>query len=65
MLQVILTIIIVVLALGFAVYRLIRFLKHPVSACDGCGSDCMGCSLEELKKEIHDAKSNTIKNNSN
>ncbi len=56
MFQYILTLLIVLLALGIAVYRFIRFLKHPVSKCDGCGKDCMGCSLEELKKEIQSGK---------
>lgn len=57
MLQVIITIIIVAIAIGVAIYRMVRYLRHPLRGCDGCEKNCSGCSLEDLKKEIEEKKS--------
>ena len=56
MFQIILTVIIVAAALGFAIYRTIRSLRNPLRGCDGCDKNCYGCSLEDLKKEIEEKK---------
>jgi hypothetical protein len=56
MLQVIITIIIVAIAIGVAIYRMVRYLRHPLRGCDGCEKNCSGCSLEDLKKEIEEKK---------
>jgi hypothetical protein len=57
MFQIILTVIIVAAALGVAIYRMVRYLRHPLRGCDGCEKNCSGCSLEDLKKEIEEKKS--------
>lgn len=56
MFQLIVTVIIVAAALGFAIYRMVRYLRHPLRGCDGCEKNCSGCSLEDLKKEIEEKK---------
>ena len=58
MFQIILTVIIVAAALGFAIYRTIRSLRNPLRGCDGCDKNCNGCSLEDLKKEIEEKNAN-------
>jgi FeoB-associated Cys-rich membrane protein len=57
MLQVLITVIIVVAALGFGIYRTVRSLRNPLRGCDDCEKNCSGCSLEDLKKEIEGKKS--------
>ena len=57
MFQLIVTVIIVAIAIGFAIYRMVRYLRHPLRGCDGCEKNCSGCSLEGLKKEIEEKKS--------
>jgi hypothetical protein len=57
MIQIILTVIIVVVALGSGIYLTIRSLHNPLRACKGCEKNCGGCALEDLKKEIE--KKNT------
>ena len=52
MFQIILTVIIVITAIGVAVYKAVRYLKNPLHECEGCDLGCAGCSLEELKKQI-------------
>ena len=52
MFQLIITAIIVTVALGFAIYRIVRSLRNPLKGCEGCDQNCAGCSLEDLKKEI-------------
>jgi hypothetical protein len=47
--QIILTVLIVGAATGIAIYRIVKYLKNPLRECDGCGMNCTGCSLEELK----------------
>jgi len=61
MVQIIITIIIVLLALGFGIYRTVRSLRDPLRGCEGCDKSCMGCSLEDLKKEIEKKKVQTKK----
>jgi hypothetical protein len=56
MYQVVITVIIVSAALGFAIYRTVRYLRNPLRDCDGCEKNCGGCSLEDLKKEIEEKK---------
>jgi len=56
MFQIILTVIIVLAALGFGIYRTIRSLRNPLRGCDGCEKNCGGCSLEDLKKEFEEKK---------
>lgn len=56
MFQLIVTVIIVAAALGFAIYRIVRSLRNPLRGCDGCEKNCGGCSLEDLKKEIEEKK---------
>jgi hypothetical protein len=61
MFQIILTVIIVAAALGFAIYRTVRSLRNPLRACEGCEKNCGGCSLEDLKKEIEEKKAKNKK----
>jgi hypothetical protein len=61
MFQIILTIIIVTAALGFAIYRTVRSLQNPLRGCEGCEKNCGGCSLEDLKKEIEKKKAKNKK----
>lgn len=53
--------ILVYLIIGIAVlvagYSLVRTLTGKKSGCDGCVSDCSGCSVIELKKKMDEAKS--------
>lgn len=52
MFQVILAVIIVIIAISVAIYRIVKYLKNPLHECDGCDLSCGGCSLEDLKKEM-------------
>jgi hypothetical protein len=61
MFQVIITVIIVAAALGFAIYLTVRSLRNPLRSCQGCEKNCGGCSLEELKKEIEEKKAKNKK----
>ncbi len=61
MIQIILTIIIVLAALGFGIYRTVRSLQDPLRGCDECNKNCSGCTLEELKKEIEEKKTRSKK----
>ena len=56
MFQIILTVIIVAAALGFAVYRTVRSLQNPLRGCEDCEKNCTGCALEDLKKEMEEKK---------
>lgn len=56
MLQIILSIIIVLAALSFAIYRMIRYLNNPLHDCEDCDLGCSGCSLEELKREMEEKR---------
>jgi hypothetical protein len=48
--QYLITGLVVVAAVAYSVYRLIRYFKDPLRKCKGCISSCGGCPLEELKK---------------
>jgi hypothetical protein len=61
MIQIIITVIIVLTALSFGIYRTVRSLRDPLRGCEGCDKSCMGCSLEDLKKEIEKKKVQTKK----
>ncbi|MBK6345336.1 MAG: hypothetical protein IPN08_16235 [Bacteroidales bacterium] len=37
-------------------YKLYKKLTSPVKGCNGCESDCSGCKLQDLKKEIEENK---------
>lgn len=52
MFQDVLIYIILSVAAGIALYRMARFLINPFRKCDGCGSNCHGCALDDLKKEL-------------
>ncbi|MEI6883748.1 MAG: FeoB-associated Cys-rich membrane protein [Bacteroidota bacterium] len=41
---------IITLAAGNMVYRLIRSIVKPSSKCDGCSSNCGRCALQEFRK---------------
>jgi hypothetical protein len=56
MLQIILSIIIVLAALSFAIYRMVRYLNNPLHDCEDCDLGCSGCSLEELKREMEEKR---------
>ena len=56
MVQIILTVIIVAAALGFVIYRTVRALRNPLRGCEDCEKNCLGCSLEDLKKEMEEKK---------
>ncbi|MEA3505464.1 MAG: FeoB-associated Cys-rich membrane protein [Bacteroidota bacterium] len=50
--QTIIVAIIIVIALFFAIKKIIRKVKKPIS-CDSCtSSKCDGCPILDLKKEI-------------
>jgi len=49
--QYIITGIIVLAAIGIAVYKLVNYFSDPLRACKDCSKECGGCPLEELKKE--------------
>lgn len=61
MFQIILTVIIVLAALGFGIYRTVRSLRNPLRGCDGCDKNCRGCALEDLKKEFEEKKAGNKK----
>lgn len=52
MLQYIITLIIIAIAAGIAIFRFVKFLRNPYSKCDGCAQSCSGCAIDDLKKEI-------------
>lgn len=43
---------IVIIAVIIAGYRIFQSLIGKKSGCEGCASDCSGCSLMDLKKNI-------------
>lgn len=49
--------IIIGIAFFVAGYSLVKTLIGKKSGCDGCVSDCSGCSVIELKKNMEKAKS--------
>lgn len=53
MMQEILTYIIIFISIFVAFYRIYQvFLKPKHDGCNGCSSNCKGCSLNNLKNEI-------------
>lgn len=48
-------------AFAIAAYKIFMTLTSRKSGCDGCASDCSGCSVMELKKNIEEAKKNNKK----
>ena len=54
--QEIIVFIIVGAAIILAGYRIFRSVTGKKSGCEGCVSDCSGCSVMELKKKIDEAK---------
>lgn len=56
MLQEILTYVIVFVTLLIVCYKIYQTFTKPKSGCDGCSSNCSGCALDDLKKEIEKNK---------
>ncbi|MCX6252622.1 MAG: hypothetical protein NTX61_17960 [Bacteroidetes bacterium] len=56
MFQLILTIFIILTAIGLTIWKAIRYFRNPNRECEDCALGCNGCSLEELKKEIEQKK---------
>ncbi|MFH1121034.1 MAG: FeoB-associated Cys-rich membrane protein [Bacteroidota bacterium] len=52
--QEIIVLIIVTAAFSIAGYKLYRHFTNPLKGCSGCTSDCSGCQLLDLKKEIEE-----------
>lgn len=48
--------IIIGIAVCLAAYKLYKTFFLQKSGCDGCVSDCSGCSIIELKKQIEENK---------
>jgi len=60
--QNLLTYLIVAIAVAIALYKMGSGLKSSNQGCNGCASDCGGCDLVDLKKQIEENKK---KKNSN
>lgn len=56
MIQEILVIIIVVAAVFFAGFKIYKRFRVSENPCEGCITDCTGCNLPDLKKEIEEKK---------
>jgi hypothetical protein len=54
--QELLVLAIVLAALCVAGYKIYRQLVNPLKGCSGCASDCSGCQLQDLKKQIDENK---------
>jgi len=50
--QEIVVLVIVGVAVAIAAYKLYKQFTNPLKGCSGCDSDCSGCQLQDLKKEI-------------
>jgi hypothetical protein len=61
MLQLLITILIVTIATGIAVYRIIKYFKDPLHACDGCEKVCGECPLEDLRSQVKTLKKSNDK----
>jgi len=48
--QYFITAIIVLAAVTYTVYRLVKYFSDPLRKCRDCAAECGGCPLEELKK---------------
>ena len=56
--QNVLTFLILAVVLLIIVYRIVKYVKNPMKACNDCSSSCNDCQLFELKKEIEEKKNN-------
>ena len=56
LLQTIITVIIVLAAASSIVYNVVKSINKPVTGCTGCASECSGCAVTDLKKEIASSK---------
>jgi hypothetical protein len=57
MIQYIVTIVIVSVAMGIAIYKLYTSVKKPEDACNSCASKgCDGCGVADLKREIEEKR---------
>ncbi len=54
--QEIIATLIVIAAASVAAVKLYRKFTNPLKGCSGCSSDCSGCELLDLKKEIEENK---------
>lgn len=54
--QNIIVIAIIAVALIYAGFKIYRAFTNPLKGCSGCESDCSGCELVDLKKEIEENK---------
>ena len=54
--QNIIVIVIIAAAFLYAGIMIYRALTNPLRGCSGCESDCSGCQLQDLKKEIEENK---------
>lgn len=50
--QEIIVLVIVGVAVAIASFKLYKQFANPLKGCSGCASDCSGCQLHDLKKEI-------------
>jgi len=63
--QTIIAILIILAAIIFILFKVVKKIKQPVSGCSDCSSDCGGCELTALKKDIDEAqKRKSIEENS-
>lgn len=49
---------IIVMAFGYAVFRIIKMFRKKKDPCYGCGFDCDSCALAGLKKDLEKRKRN-------
>ena len=54
--QEIFVLIIIGIAAAIAVYKVIKHLTAPLQGCNSCASDCSGCQIQDLKKEMEENK---------
>lgn len=47
---------VIAVAVIIAGYRIFMSVSGKKSGCEGCESDCSGCSLTDLKRDIEEAK---------
>ena len=51
-LQEIVALLIVAIAFSVGAFKLYKKYREPLKGCNGCASDCSGCQLQDLKKDI-------------
>lgn len=51
-------IVLLITGIAFAVagFKIYRKFTDPLKGCSGCASDCSGCQLQDLKKEIEEKR---------